>query len=254
MKRTKIVCTIGPASSSKTTIREMILSGMDVARVNFSHGTHAKHKKTIQLIRKTANELETQIAILQDIAGPKIRIGRVKDEKISLQTGSTIDITTKPVISTVKKLSINYAKLPLEVHTGDAILFADGTIEVVVNSVEKEIIHCTVIDGGILTSNKGVNVPSTTIRTPTITEKDKADMLFGIANDVDYIAISFVRMPEDILQAKSIITDADADTTVIAKIEKPEAVKRINKIITVSDGIMVARGDLGVEVPLEDVA
>ncbi|CAD6494228.1 MAG: Pyruvate kinase [Candidatus Argoarchaeum ethanivorans] len=254
MKRTKIVCTMGPASSSKTTIREMILSGMDVARVNFSHGTHAEHKKTIQLIRKTANELETQVAILQDIAGPKIRIGRVEDEKISLQTGSTIDITTKPVISTVKQLSINYTKLPLEVHTGDAILFADGTIEVVVNSVEKETIHCTVIDGGILTSNKGVNVPSTTIHTPTITEKDEADMLFGIANDVDYIAISFVRTPEDMLQAKSIITDADADTTVIAKIEKPEAVKKINKIITVSDGIMVARGDLGVEVPLEDVA
>jgi pyruvate kinase len=253
MRRTKIVCTIGPSSNREDILREMILSGMDVARLNFSHATHAEHRKTLQLIRRISEELDRPVAILQDIAGPKIRIGKVKNERITLHAGETVNITTAPAISTREQISVNYPQLISDVKQGDTILLADGSIQLEVNSVEDDIVKCTVVEGGILTSHKGVNLPSVTLQTPTITEKDRDDIIFGVKNNVDYIAISFIRAPEDLHQARKIIADAGGSIPVIAKIEKHEAVRRIEEIIAASDGVMVARGDLGVEIPLEEV-
>lgn len=253
MHRTKIVCTIGPASNNKDIMKAMIQAGMSVARLNFSHATREEHKKTLQLLRDTSAELQQPLAILQDIAGPKIRIGEVEGGKIILHTGEHINVTTTPTLTTREQISVNYPGLAEDLREGDTILLADGSIQLEVNRIKKDTLECTVLEGGILTSHKGVNIPGTTIHTPTITEKDEADILFGAEYGVDYIAISFVRTPEDIQQARDIITDAGSDIPVIAKIEKHEAVSRIEDIIAASDGIMVARGDLGVEIPLEEV-
>ena len=251
--KTKIVCTIGPASRSPAVIRKLIHSGMNVARLNFSHGTHAEHLENINRIRELSDELGEPVAILQDLCGPKIRVGKVRKTGIRLEPGQTFILTNKHILGTQKRVSVSYHDLPLEVEVGDRILLADGIMELLVKQTRPTEIECEVVTGGILTSYKGINLPTGTIRADSLTEKDEVDLFFGLQNDVDYVALSFVRRKDDILRVKNIIKNEKKDTPIIAKIEKHEALDNIEEIINASDGIMVARGDLGVEIPLENV-
>ncbi|GBC61283.1 pyruvate kinase [Desulfonema ishimotonii] len=253
MPKTKIVCTIGPSSSSPEIIRELITSGMDVARLNFSHGSHAEHREKIRIIRDISEALARPVAILQDLCGPKIRVGEIPEPGIRLEPGETLTLTSEPVMGSRNRVSVSYLSLPGEVNVGDTILLADGMMELVVEETGETEIRCRVITGGILKSHKGINLPTGTIGTAAITEKDRADLIFGLENDVDYVALSFVRTADDILELKEIIKAADRDTPVIAKIEKHEALDHVDDIMSACDGIMVARGDLGVEIPLEKV-
>jgi len=253
MPRTKIICTIGPASESPESIRELIKGGMDVARLNFSHGSRGEHGEKIQIIRRISEELGRPVAILQDLAGPKIRVGSVPEPGVRLETGQTFILTSEEVDGFYDRVSVSYAGLPSEVEKGNRILISDGTIELIVKEVRNSEIYCEVVTGGLLTSHKGLNLPTRTIRTPSFTEVDREDLLFGIEHDVDYVALSFVRRSGEILEAKEVIRERKADIPVIAKIEQHEALEYIDEIIEAADGIMVARGDLGVEIPLEDV-
>lgn len=253
MPRTKIVCTIGPASASEATIRHLVAGGMDVARLNFSHGTHDEHLEKINTIRAVSDELKKPVAILQDLCGPKIRVGKVREPSVQLKPGQTYILTSQPVLGDENRVSVSYADLPNEVKPGDRILLADGLMEMVVIENSRSEILCKVITGGILTSDKGVNLPTGTIRAQSLTEKDRSDLQFGLLHDVDYVGLSFVRNATDIQRVKDIIAAAGKDTPVIAKIEKHEALDNIDEIIAISDGIMVARGDLGVEIDLEKV-
>ncbi|MBW1739652.1 MAG: pyruvate kinase [Deltaproteobacteria bacterium] len=253
MPRTKIVCTIGPASESPEVIRALIQNGMNVARLNFSHGSRREHKDKIRLIRSVSDELDQPVAIVQDLAGPKIRVGRLPDPGVRLETGQTFILTNQDVEGTSERVSVSYPNLPAEVREGDHILLADGFMELIVKGADRFNVYCEVITGGVLTSHKGLNLPTRTIQAPSLTEKDLKDLLFGLENEVDYVALSFVRKAEEIVTAKEVIRKSKKDTPVIAKIEKHEAVQRIDEILEAADGIMVARGDLGVEIPLESV-
>ncbi|MBE9545927.1 MAG: pyruvate kinase [Proteobacteria bacterium] len=253
MTRTKIVCTIGPTSESPEIIGELIKSGMNVARLNFSHGTRQEHKEKINIIRSISDELNQPVAILQDLAGPKIRVGIIREPGIRLEAGDDFILTGQNVEGTRERVSVSYANLPAEVSEGDRILLADGAMELTVKGTSNSEIYCEVITGGVLTSHKGINLPTGTIKVPSLTDKDRKDLVFGLENEVDYVALSFVRRAEDILQVKEIIRQNNGNAPVIAKIEKHEAIDQIDDIIEVSDGIMVARGDLGVEIPLENV-
>ena len=254
MKRTKIVATIGPASSSKEILRDMISAGMNVCRVNFSHGSYDDHKRVINSIRELNEELGSHVAILADLQGPKIRTGEMQDSGVLLKNGKTVLIQTDDIIGTEKAFSINYNKLPNDVKKGEDILLDDGKLILkVVSSDGKKVITCKIIQGGILSSNKGVNFPNTRISMPSLTEKDQEDLKFAIEMDLDWIGLSFVRSARDIIDLKHILATAGAKARVIAKIEKPEALKCIDDIIKESDGIMVARGDLGVEIPFQNV-
>jgi pyruvate kinase len=254
MKRTKIVATIGPASSSKETLRKMVIGGMNVCRVNFSHGSYDDHKEVIHSIRELNEELGSHVAILADLQGPKIRTGVMQDSGVLLENGKTVLIQTDDIIGTEKAFSVNYSKLPEDVNKGETILLDDGKLILKVASSDgKKVITCKVIQGGVLSSNKGVNFPNTKISMPSLTEKDKEDLSFAIEMDLDWIGLSFVRSARDIIALKHIIATAGAKARVIAKIEKPEALKCIDDIIKESDGIMVARGDLGVEIPFQNV-
>jgi len=253
MAKTKIVCTIGPASQDKQTLEAMIRAGMNVARLNFSHGTHSDHAAVISRIHSALNDIGSPVAILQDLCGPKIRVGEIDAPGIRLEPGDTLTLTSQPATGAQNRVSVSYTELPRDVETGDLILLADGMMELEVIRTTSTDIACRVIIGGVLTSHKGINLPSGTIRVPALTDKDKQDLEFGLSQEVDYVALSFVRCPEDIREAKRIIAGAGRKTPVIAKIEKHEAVKNIDAIIDAADGIMVARGDLGVEIPLETV-
>lgn len=253
MPRTKIICTIGPSSSSPEIIKSMIQEGMNVARLNFSHGTHEQHAEKITMIRDVAESLGKPVAILQDLCGPKIRIGLVKEPGIRLESGSTLVLTTDSMTGENGKVSVSYKQLPKDVKSGDIILLADGMMELAVREIRGNDIFCTVITGGVLTSNKGINLPSGTISTPSLTEKDRADLEFGLKHDIDFVALSFVRRASDIHEARQIIESAGKDVPIIAKIEKHEAIESIDSILEACDGVMVARGDLGVEIPLENV-
>jgi len=253
MPHTKIVCTIGPASSDESTLRSMITRGMNVARLNFSHGSHEDHLEKIQMIRAIADDLAIPVGILQDLCGPKIRLGRIPDPGFMLNRGETVVLTSGDTDVSASRLSVSYPNLPREVNPGDRIMLADGFMEVVVRKTTDRDIICDVVTGGLLTSNKGINLPMGTITAAALTEKDRRDLKFGLAHDVDYVAMSFVRRANDVAVAKDIIAGAGKDTPVIAKIEKHEAVDHIDDILDIADGIMVARGDLGVEIPLEQV-
>jgi pyruvate kinase len=253
MPRTKIVCTIGPASDSPEKIKALIANGMNVARLNFSHGSQADHGEKISLIRRASDELGHPVAILQDLAGPKIRVGTIPEPGLRLEVGQPFVLTTQDVEGTAQGVSVTYPNLPGEVKEGDPILLADGSIELTVKGVKRSEIYCEVMTGGVLTSHKGLNLPTRTIKADALTDKDREDLLFGLENHVDYVALSFVRKAGDILSAKEIIQQKKVDIPVIAKIEKHEAVQCISEIMEAADGIMVARGDLGVEIPLEDV-
>jgi pyruvate kinase len=231
----------------------MMQSGMSVARLNFSHGTQAEHAEKIRRIREASEELQKPVAILQDLCGPKIRVGKVAEPGIRIEPGQTFILTSESVEGINNRVSISYPDLPQEVKKDDIILLADGMMELLVKDVNQTDIYCDVLTGGVLTSYKGINLPSGTIKTSALTEKDRKDLMFGLEHGVDYVALSFVREAQDLLLIKSLIKKAGKKTPVIAKIEKHEALVNIDEIMALSDGIMVARGDLGVEIPLENV-
>lgn len=251
--KTKIVCTIGPASEAPQIIEALIQAGMNVARLNFSHGTHEDHLRKIKTIREIADRLSKPVAILQDLGGPKIRVGLMKEGGAELKQGNEFYLITHELIGDEKRASINYSSLPQEVKLGDRILLADGTIELKVLEKSEHEIRCKIIVGGILTSNKGMNFPTGTIQALTFTAKDQKDLTFGIEHGVDLVSLSYVRGAMDIEEVKRFIRRASANIPVIAKIERKEALENINGILEASDGIMVARGDLGVETPIEKI-
>jgi len=252
-RRTKIVCTIGPACESLETIEKLIESGMNVARLNFSHGTHEEHLKKIRTIREASERLGKPVAILQDLAGPKIRVGKVREGGVELKGGQEFVLTVREILGDERGVSVNYPSLPKEVRPGDTILLADGQIDLQVLGIEGPDIRCRVVIGGTLTSHKGMNFPTGTIRASAFTEQDREDLLFGIKNGVDLVGLSYVREAEELRTVKEAISGAGADIPVIAKIERREALERIDEILSAADGIMVARGDLGVETPLERI-
>lgn len=252
VNKTKIIATYGPGCSALETMEDMVRNGVDVFRFNMSHGNHKQHAEGYEKVKQINKTHQLNIAILADLQGPKIRIGQVRDNMEVLEQGREVEITNKECVSTFKKLYISYQNLPKEVEAGDAILIDDGRIELrVVSSNRKDKITAKVVTGGKISSNKGVNLPDTKTTVPALTEKDKKDLKFAIANGANWIALSFVRTPQDVLDLKNIIGKKNSYMKVMAKIEKPEALKELDEIIKVSDGIMIARGDLAVEVPQE---
>lgn len=253
MRKTKIICTLGPSSETVQTVTALIMGGMDVARFNFSHGTQAGHRKKMRIVRTMSDRLKKPVAILQDLAGPKLRIGMIPDPGIQLHPGDRLILTTAPVVGTVDRVSISHGHVIEEVKVGDPILLADGLMELTVVDKNPGEIVCRVVTGGLLTSHKGINLPMGTLSLPVLTDKDRADLLCGLEEGIDYVAVSFVRTAADVREVKDFIGKHGPDIPVIAKIEKHEAVEKLDEIINVSDGVMVARGDLGVEIPLEEV-
>lgn len=253
MHRTKIVCTIGPASEDVETIKNLLRSGLNVARLNFSHGTHEEHGRRIASIRRAAGEVGKNVAIMIDTMGPKIRTGVFKEEPVYLEAGSVATLTAEDVEGNKERIPVNYPGLPGDVREGDVILLADGLIALKVLSTAGTEIRCRVLNSGELTSRKGVNVPGVAVNLPAVTDKDIQDIKFGIEQQVDFIAASFIRKAADVLAIRQVLEEAGADISIISKIESREAVDNLDEIIKVSDGIMVARGDLGVEIPAEEV-
>ncbi|PIX24813.1 MAG: pyruvate kinase [Deltaproteobacteria bacterium CG_4_8_14_3_um_filter_45_9] len=252
-RKTKIVCTIGPASESPQILKVLIQAGMNVARLNFSHGTHEEHLRKIKTIRQISDRLKQPVAILQDLGGPKIRIGMMKEGGVELKRGKEFFLTSQVLIGDETQAAVTYSALPGEVKLGDRILLADGTIELQVLESNGKNIRCQVIVGGILTSHKGMNFPTGTLQVTTFTEKDHEDLLFGIQHGVDLVGLSYIQRADDIEGVKRILKKESADIPVIAKIERKEALEKIDEIILASDGIMVARGDLGLETPIEKI-
>ncbi|MET0619004.1 MAG: pyruvate kinase, partial [Thermoanaerobaculia bacterium] len=253
MPRTKIVCTIGPSSRSPETLMRLAEAGMDVARLNFSHGTHVEHAAVIAAVRATAERLGRPIAILQDLAGVKIRIGEIAGGTVRLEPGSTFTLTTRPVPGDAREVSLDYPALGECVRPGDALLLSDGEVELRVEKASGSDIGCRVVVGGALSSHKGIHLPNRSIAAEGLTAKDRDDLAFGIDQGVDYVALSFVRSASDVLIARRFLDERGAAIPLIAKIEKHEALASIEAILAAADGLMVARGDLGVETPLEHV-
>ncbi|QQE73539.1 pyruvate kinase [Brevibacillus composti] len=253
LRKAKIVCTIGPASESVETLKRLIHAGMNVARLNFSHGSHEEHAARIASIRQACAETGKQVAILLDTKGPEIRTGVLATESVELVEGNRITLTTEEIAGTAERVSITYAELPQDVKPGDTILIDDGLIGLTVQEVQGQDIICEIKNGGTLKSKKGVNVPGVKINLPGITEKDAQDIEFGIEQGVDFIAASFVRKASDILEIREILERHHAKIDIIAKIENQEGVDNVDEILAVADGTMVARGDLGVEIPAEEV-
>jgi len=251
--RTKIVCTIGPASAEAAVLESMLAAGMDLARLNFSHGTHEDHGRVIDRLREVAGRRGAPLAVLLDLQGPRIRIGKFREGRVLLEKGDEFVITVREVEGTKREVSTSYKAIVKDVGRDDRILLADGKIELVVRGVEKDCVRTEVMTGGMLSDNKGMNIPKVSLSTRTITEKDEEDIRFGVSRGVDYIAVSFTRTAGDLAQARRIVESMGASIPIIAKIERPEALENLESIIEACDGIMVARGDLGVELPLEDV-
>ena len=253
-RHSKIVCTIGPATRSPRMIRRLLEAGMDVARLNFSHGTHQEHAHSIAMLRNAAIEHEKPIAILADLQGPKIRTGPLAGSRpVQLRAGQRFVITTSRILGDSTRVNTTFTPLPREVHRGDRILLSDGLIELRVQRVRGREVICEVVNGGALGEHKGINLPGIKLRVPALTPKDRADLAFALKHGANYIAVSFVRRPEDVLLAKSLVRRAGLDTPVIAKLEKPEAIGNLAAILRAADGVMVARGDLGVEMSPERV-
>ncbi len=254
IRRTKIVCTLGPASSDRETIRRLVQAGMDVARLNFSHGSHDDHRRLIEYVREVADEEERVVPILQDLQGPKIRIGPVLNGGVLIHKGQTLVLTTEPIeFSTRERVYVNYSTLPQDVSRGGRILIDDGLLELEVEDIVDGEIVTEVVVGGPLRSRKGVNLPDIRTTTPSLTTKDIEDLEFGLSMDVDLIALSFVRDVADVMNLVNRVRESGKRVTVIAKIEKPEAVRKIDLILAKADAIMVARGDLGIEMPISQV-
>ena len=255
MRRTKIVATIGPASRDRKVLESLAQAGIDVVRLNFSHGEHHEHLAVMESVRAISDQLGRPIAILQDLSGPKIRTGRLKDDKpVELRKGERITITTdESMEGTARLISTTYKALPKDVSPGDRILLDDGNLELRVLAASLSEVECEVVDGGWLKSKKGMNLPGVKLSTPALTEKDRRDLAFGVKNGVDYVALSFVRQAADVTECKALIKSLGGTCPVIAKIEKREAIDDLPSILEVTDGVMVARGDLGVELSTEEV-
>ncbi|MBO0910422.1 MAG: pyruvate kinase [Acidobacteria bacterium] len=253
-RRAKIICTIGPSSSSEAVLRELIYLGMDVARLNFSHASHDNHARTIKCLRQAAAAAGRSICILEDLQGPKIRTGLLEGHQpVTLKAGAQVTITTRQLEGTAERISSNFQDLPREVKAGSPILLSDGRIELRVRVIEGEEVACEVVHGGLLGEQQGINLPGAALSIPALTAKDRMDLEFGLEHGVDAVALSFVRSAADVIEAKKIIVSRNKDVPVIAKLEKPQAIDRLEGILEVSDGVMVARGDLGVEMPPEKV-
>ncbi|MGH9324865.1 MAG: pyruvate kinase [Vicinamibacteria bacterium] len=255
MRKTKIVATLGPATSSPEMVERLIVAGMDVARLNFSHGTTDEHRERLRIVRDISGGLERAVACLQDLAGPKIRTGPVSQlGGVELLNGARFVITTEEVPGDAERVSTTYKQLPRDLSPGDRVLIDDGLIELTVEKIEGEEVITQVVSGGTLSSHKGINVPGATISAPALTEKDQRDAILGLELDMDFIAMSFVRKKEDIRDLRSLLQEhGREDLHIIAKIERPEAVDNLSEILSVADGVMVARGDLGVEIAPERV-
>ena len=265
MRKAKIVCTIGPASDSLTVLDQLIESGMDAARLNFSHGTHESHARAIKAIREVADRRHVAVAIIQDLQGPRIRIGEIDQDGFDLIAGQTVRLVTTLLRSGgqlgaqsiapigMRGIPVTYQYLVRDVQPGARILIDDGLIELIADRISGGAVECRVVTGGRLTSHKGMNLPDTRISAPTLTDKDRDDLRFGIAQGVDYVALSFVRGPDDVVAARKLVADWGGEVPIIAKIERPEAVECLDAILDQADGVMVARGDLGVEMGPEAV-
>jgi pyruvate kinase len=249
MRKVKIVCTLGPATAGVPRLLELIEAGMDVARLNLSHGDHATHRKAFDDVRAAARQARRPITIFADLCGPKIRVGRMTNGGVSLEKGKTIELVTTDMLGTSERVSHTYLPMARDVKPGDPILLDDGLLQLQVESIKGDVVTCRVIDGGILKDKKGMNLPGSALSVPALTEKDKQDIVFGRELGVDWFALSFVRNPEDVSEAKALA----GGIPIIAKIEKPEAVGRLDEILEVTDAVMVARGDLGVEAGHEKV-
>jgi len=253
MRKTKIVCTIGPASDSPETLRDLIRAGLDVARLNFSHGSHAEHGVRLSNLRSAAQELGKHVAIMLDTKGPEIRIGTFAEGPIELVPGNTFTLTTQNVPGTVDQVSVSYLRLPEDLAPLDRLLLDDGLLELVVLDTTRDSVVCKVVVGGILSNRKGINVPGKHINLPVLSPQDEADLRFGVEQGVDYIAASFMRNANDVYAVRRYIEGLGANIPIIAKIENKEGVDNLDAILKVADGLMVARGDMGVEFPAEEV-
>ncbi|PLX32093.1 MAG: pyruvate kinase, partial [Clostridiales bacterium] len=255
MRRTKIVCTIGPASEDKEIFTELVKSGLNVARLNFSHGNHEEHKKRIEMIKEVRMEMDIPIAIMLDTKGPEIRTGLFENGYAELETGGLFEITVKDIIGNDNISSVSYVGLPEDVSVGSKILIDDGLIELEVEEIkDSESVICRILNGGMVKDRKSINIPDVQINLPALTEKDIEDIMFGIENDIDYIAASFIRKADDVNAILKVLEDNGAgDINIISKIENRQGVDNIDEIIEASKGVMVARGDLGVEIPTEEV-
>ena len=254
MRKTKIVCTLGPSTDNEDVLKQLMLEGMNVARCNFSHGVYEEHKKRMDMVKKIRKEVKKPVAILLDTKGPEVRVKQFKDGKVTLQEGQLFTLTSEELEGTQEKVSVTYSRLYEDLEVGMKVLIDDGLIEMRVEKVEQTNIVCRVINGGTVSNNKGINVPDVNLSMPYLSEKDREDILFGISQDVDFIAASFVQNKEDILQLRRLLDkNGGEDIKIIAKIENAQGVENIDEIIEVSDGIMIARGDMGVEIPYEEV-
>ncbi len=253
MRRAKIVCTLGPATSSAENLRELVTAGMDVARLNLSHGTHADHDLVYRDVRAASDAAGRAVGVLVDLQGPKIRTARFADGPVQLVKGATFTITTRDVPGDVHEVGTTYSGLPGDVHSGDRILIDDGKLALIATEVTETDVVCQVLEGGPLSNNKGINLPGVAVSVPALSEKDEDDLRWGLRIGADMIALSFVRSADDIRRVHEIMDEEGLRLPVIAKIEKPQAVENLDEIIRAFDGVMVARGDLGVEMPLEQV-
>ncbi len=254
MRKTKIVCTLGPSTDNEDILRQMMLAGMNVARCNFSHGTYEDHQRRMDLVKKLRDEVGRPIAILLDTKGPEVRVRNFKEGKVVLEEGQLFTLTVDEVDGTKDKVSVTYDRLYEDLEIGMRVLIDDGLIEMQVEQIDQRNVVCRVINGGVVSNHKGVNIPDVDLSMPYISDKDREDILFGISQEVDFIAASFVQKKEDILQLRRLLEkNGGADIKIISKIENKQGVSNIDEIIDVSDGIMVARGDMGVEIPYEEV-
>lgn len=254
MRKTKIVCTLGPATDNENIIRELMREGMDVARFNFSHASHDEHANRLEMIKKIRTEENKHVAALLDTKGPEVRVCKFKNDKITVNEGDKFTLTAKDIIGDERMVAVTYKHLPQDVSEGTIILIDDGLIRLKVSEIKGDDIICDVIVGGDISNNKGVNIPDVDLKMPYISEKDRADILFGIKMGFDFIAASFVRSASDVLQIRRLLDENNGQhINIISKIENRSGVENIDEIIQVSDGIMVARGDMGVEIPAEEV-
>jgi len=254
MRKTKIICTLGPAVDDEKILKSMIEEGMDVARLNFSHGSHEEHLKRVNLFKKVRDEVGKPVALLLDTKGPEIRLGVFEGGEAELDVNETFILTTQEILGNKEKVSVSYDKLPQYVNKGDRILLDDGLIELIVTETTATDIICRIINGGIIKDKKGVNVPGVKLDMPYLSEKDIEDIKFAVKHDFDYIAASFTRSAADIIDIKTILEEnGGQDIQIIAKIENGEGVENIDEILMVSDGLMVARGDMGVEIDYNEL-
>lgn len=254
MRRTKIICTLGPATDGEGILEQLVENGMDVARFNFSHGTHEEQKVRLDQLKEVRARMNKPIAALLDTKGPEIRIGMFREGKAELKEGQEFFLTAKEIEGTQKGVSVTYQELSQDVAPGDTILIDDGLVGMTVDKVEGETVYCTVVNGGVISDHKGVNLPGVEVNMPFISQKDRDDILFGIQEGFDFIAASFTRSAQDVLEIRKILDEnGGSSINIIAKIENQQGVDNIDSIIEAADGIMIARGDMGVEVPLEDV-